>query len=120
MQLVEDAFFHPHRFARSLPGRRARARFQDREVVGDAGRLGREHDDAVADRLGSELVGRNVLFGRWTFQVVEEFDDTYWSVFREDESRVRDELQDGARHVFESEMKDRRRTDGLPGHERRP
>ena len=50
MQLVEDAFFHPHRFARSLPGRRARARFQDREVVGDAGRLGREHDDAVAER----------------------------------------------------------------------
>jgi hypothetical protein len=76
--------------------------------------------EAIADRLGSELVGRNVLFGRWTFQVVEEFDETYWSVFREHESRVREELQDGVRHVYESEMKDRRRTRGLPGHERRP
>ncbi|MDT5192759.1 MAG: hypothetical protein QOI28_5010, partial [Mycobacterium sp.] len=30
---------------------------------------------ATADRLETELVGRNVLHGRWTFQVVEEFDD---------------------------------------------
>jgi len=29
----------------------------------------------VAERLATELVGRNVLPGRWTFQVVEEFDD---------------------------------------------
>ncbi len=36
------------------------------------------HDD-IADRLEGELVGRNVLYGRWTFQVVEEFDDSYWS-----------------------------------------
>ncbi|MGV0791813.1 hypothetical protein [Mycolicibacterium sp. XJ1819] len=75
---------------------------------------------SVADRLARELVGRNVLYGRWTFQIVEEFDDTYWSVFRDHERRVRDELQQGRRHVFESEMKDRRRTEGHPGHERRP
>jgi len=37
----------------------------------------------VATRLQTELVGRNVLHGRWTFQVVEEFDDGYWSVFRD-------------------------------------
>jgi len=75
---------------------------------------------AVADRLRSEVVGRNVLHGRWTFQIVEEFDDNYWSVFREHERRVREALQGGARHVFESEMKDRRRTQDQPGHERRP
>lgn len=75
---------------------------------------------SVADRLERELVGRNVLYGRWTFQIVEEFDDTYWSVFRDHERRVREELQQGRRHVFESEMKDRRRTPGEPGHERRP
>jgi len=33
---------------------------------------------------------------------------------------VRDELQQGARHVFEAEMKERRRTRGRTGHERRP
>ena len=27
----------------------------------------------------SEMVGRNVLHGRWTFQIVEEFDDGYWT-----------------------------------------
>jgi hypothetical protein len=76
--------------------------------------------DAVAERIEADLVGRNVLHGRWTFQIVEEFDDTYWSVFREHERRVREELQNGVRHVFEAEMKERRRTKGRPGHEGRP
>jgi hypothetical protein len=76
--------------------------------------------DAVADRLEKEVVGRNVIYGRWTFQIVEDFDDNYWSVFRDHERRVRDELQQGVRHVFESEMKERRRTHGQSGHERRP
>ena len=69
---------------------------------------------------GQEMIGRNVLYGRWTFQIVEEFDDTYWSIFRDHERRVRDELQQGARHVYEAEMKERRRTKGRPGHEARP
>lgn len=75
---------------------------------------------AVAERLETDLVGRNVLHGRWTFQVVEEFDDVYWAVFREHERSVRDELQFGARHVFEAEMKEQRRTHGRPGHEATP
>jgi hypothetical protein len=50
---------------------------------------------AVADRLETDLVGRNVLHGRWTFQIVEEFDDSYWSLFRDHERRVRDDLQHG-------------------------
>ncbi|MBB3600894.1 hypothetical protein FHT40_000527 [Mycolicibacterium sp. BK556] len=74
----------------------------------------------VAAELETELVGRNVLNGRWTFQVVEEFDDTYWSVFREHERRVRDQLMEGHRHVFEAEMKERRRTKGHPDHDATP
>ena len=76
--------------------------------------------EVVADRLECDLVGRNVLYGRWTFQVVEEFDDNYWSIFRDHERRVREELQQGARHVFEAEMKEKRRSSGRPGHEGRP
>jgi hypothetical protein len=76
--------------------------------------------DEVAARLERDLVGRNVLYGRWTFQVVEEFDDNYWSIFRDHERRVRDEVQQGARHVLESEMKDRRRSKGRTGHEAHP
>lgn len=75
---------------------------------------------ATADRLETELVGLNVLDGRWTFQVVEEFDDGYWSTFRELERAARDELLDGRRHLFEAEMKEARRTHGRAGHEARP
>ncbi|GAB3599020.1 hypothetical protein GCM10027446_30410 [Angustibacter peucedani] len=74
----------------------------------------------LADRLATDLVGRNVLPGRWTFQVVEEYDDGYWSVFREHERVVREALVGGTRHVFEAEMKDDRRTHGRPGHEAAP
>ncbi len=77
------------------------------------------HGD-IAQRLETEMVGRNVLPGRWTFQIVEEFDDDYWSAFRDHERQVRDALQGGMRHLFESEMKEDRRTDGRPHHEARP
>ncbi len=76
--------------------------------------------DAQADRLETELVGRNVLYGRWTFQIVEEFDDGYWTEFRTHDRRVRDELQAGERHVFEARMKEQRRTHGRTDHEARP
>ncbi len=77
------------------------------------------HGD-LADRIREELVGRNVARGRWTFQLVEEFDDGYYALFRELERAVRDTTMDGRRHVFEAEMKARRRTDGRPGHEATP
>ena len=74
----------------------------------------------LADRLDTELVGRNVLPGRWTFQLVEEFDDGYYADFRRLEAEVRDALMGGRRHVYEAEMKQDRRTDGRPGHEATP
>ena len=77
-------------------------------------------NDVVADRLETDMVGRNVIEGRWTFQIVEEFDDTYWSLFREHERRVRDELLDGVRHLHEARMKGQRRTHGRKGHEAVP
>ena len=82
--------------------------------------LERAGHQALADHLRAEVVGRNVLPGRWTFQVVEAFDETYYDVFAAAERRVREELLEGRRHVYESEMKDARRTDGAAGHERRP
>jgi hypothetical protein len=89
--------------------------------MGDAVDLLRKagHDD-LAELLDEEVVGRNVLDGRWTFQIVEEFEDVYYGPIRDVERRIRDELLQGRRHVFEAELKERRRTDGLPGHEARP
>ncbi|MGQ4597049.1 hypothetical protein [Nocardia sp. R6R-6] len=74
----------------------------------------------IADRIATELIGRNVLAGRWTFQVVEEYDDGYFDLFRSIERAARDELLDGRRHVYEAEMKEARRTHGSPGHSATP
>src|SRR4051812_41104190 len=51
----------------------------------------------LADRIQAELIGRDVLEGRWTFEIVEEFDDGYYRAFREHERAVRDELTGGRR-----------------------
>lgn len=77
------------------------------------------HDD-VAEEIEQNLVGRNVLPGRWTFQIMEEYDDTYWSAFRETERSVRDRLVQGRRHLFEADMKEDRRTHGKRHHAARP
>jgi hypothetical protein len=87
------------------------------EVVEALERAG--HDELI-ERLRTDLIGRNVLDGRWTFQIVEEFDDTYWSRFREHEQALREALTAGRRHVAEAEMKQRRRTHGRDAHEAEP
>lgn len=84
------------------------------DALSDAG-----HTD-ISGRIETDMIGRNIAPGRWTFQLVEEFDDEYWSPLREHDRAVRDELMDGRRHVFEAEMKERRRTHGRSGHEARP
>jgi hypothetical protein len=75
---------------------------------------------ALADDLDRDLVGRNVIADRWTFQIVEDFDANYWSTFRASDARARDELADGDRHVYEARMKQRERTHGHPRHEAGP
>ncbi|MFE9693361.1 hypothetical protein [Micromonospora sp. NPDC005806] len=77
------------------------------------------HDD-LAERIDRDLLGRNVIAGRWTFQIVEDFDDGYYALFRELDRQARDELVGGRRHLYEAEMKEQRRSPGRPGHEARP
>jgi len=74
----------------------------------------------LADRLAAELIGRNVVEGRWTFQVVEEYDDGYYATFKRLEAEARDVLAGGRRHLFEAEMKQSRRTHGSRHHEAAP
>jgi hypothetical protein len=74
----------------------------------------------LADDLDRDLVGRNVVADRWTFQIVEDYDANYWSVFRAFDERARTELSDGDRHVFEARMKQRERTKGHRHHEAGP
>jgi len=108
---------------------RARGRLYDfHQMLGRADLLAQDaadllekagHDE-LATELRHEVVGRNVLYGRWTFQIVEEFDDGYYGPVREAERGVRERLMAGRRHVHEAELKERRRTPGHPGHESRP
>jgi hypothetical protein len=64
----------------------------------------------LADRISEELIGLNTLAGRWTFQIVEEFDDGYYARFRGVEKDARDEFAQGRRHLYEAQLKAQRHT----------
>ncbi|MBV9592911.1 MAG: hypothetical protein JO147_03830 [Actinobacteria bacterium] len=61
----------------------------------------------IADHIEQTLVGRDVVRDMWTFQIVESYDDQYWSVFRDADRYARESLVSGTRHIFEAEMKHR-------------
>jgi hypothetical protein len=90
-------------------------------ALGEAVELLREagHRE-LADSIEEDLVGRNVLEGRWTFQIVEEYDAGYYEAFKVHERKARDELVEGRPHLFEAEMKEERRTHGRRHHEATP
>jgi hypothetical protein len=113
LEVIEDARGHLYAFHR-LTGSGDLA-------LGDAVDLFRAagHGE-LADRLQDELVGRNVIQGRWTFQIVEEYDDGYNATFKRLEAQARDDLVGGKRHLFEAEMKEDRRTHGRAHHEAVP
>lgn len=71
----------------------------------------------IAERVSADIVGRNVIEGRWTFQIVEDYDENYYAAVKTVEKRARDELAEGKRHLFEAEMKEDRRTHGRRHHE---
>ncbi|AQS66157.1 hypothetical protein [Streptomyces pactum] len=73
-----------------------------------------------AQRVEREILGRNVIPGHWTFQIVEAYDRTYYQEFRDLEREAVDRLAEGRDHLYEAEMKEARRTRGHPDHTARP
>ncbi len=59
----------------------------------------------LADDIETCLVGRDVIDGRWTFQLVEAYERGYYDVFKDAERHARAPLGAGTPHVFEAEMK---------------
>lgn len=112
-EVVEDARGSLYRFHR-LSGT---ADFTLGEAVDQLREAG--HGD-LADRIERDLLGRNVLPGMWTFQVVERYDDGYYDTFRELVGEAREQLTGGERHTYEARLKQDRRTKGRPGHEATP
>jgi len=92
----------------------------DIQLSGAVEALRRAGHTEIADRVDRELVGRNVLPGRWTFQIMEEYDDTYWSLFRELERTAREKLAGGVRHLYEARLKQSERSAGRDGHAAQP
>ncbi|MGW6173649.1 hypothetical protein ACWF5H_09185 [Arthrobacter sp. NPDC055138] len=113
LEVIEHARGHLYAFHR-LTGK---ADF----ALGDAAALLRQagHHE-LAEQVEQELVGRNVIEGRWTFQIVDEYDETYYGPCKELERQAREKLADGRKHLFEAEMKEDRRTHGLNHHEATP
>jgi hypothetical protein len=62
-------------------------------------------EDETARLVADVLVGRDVIPGCWTFQLVEGYDSHYWGPFRAVEADVRERFGGGARHIYEAEMK---------------
>jgi hypothetical protein len=113
LETVEEARGHLYAFHRRC-GTADLALGDAVEQLRDAGHA------ELASRIECELVGRNVLDGRWSFQIVEEYDDTYYATFRALEKEARHALVGGRRHLLEAEMKEERRTDGQAHHEAAP
>ncbi|MGB0101223.1 MAG: hypothetical protein WBP61_13165 [Nocardioides sp.] len=102
-EVIEDARGSLYRFHR-LSGTADFTLGEAVEMLRDAG-----HGE-LADRIDTELVGRNVLPGRWTFQIVEDYDDDYYATFRRFVSEARDTLAGGERHTHEARLKAERHT----------
>jgi hypothetical protein len=71
------------------------------------------HRDEAAS-LWHSLVGRDVLESRWTFEIVERFDDDYYDAARAEVTRLQRSLIGGRRHAHEEAMRRRRREEAPP------
>ncbi|HEV7204733.1 MAG TPA: hypothetical protein VGN18_08965 [Jatrophihabitans sp.] len=99
LEAAEDARGHLYAFHR-LSGH---ADLGLQEALGDLREAGHPQ---LADRIAEVLVGRDVVRGMWTFQIVEDYDANYLSVFRAAEAAARAEF-DAPPHLYEAEMKQR-------------
>jgi hypothetical protein len=103
---------------------RAKGRLYDfHQLMGRVDRLVQDAADELEDAghpdhaqlLREDVVGRNVIEGRWTFQIVDEFGELYDLPFRQVEEKIRADLMAGRKHVYEAEMKAKERSFTLGG-----
>ncbi len=59
----------------------------------------------VADRIEQQIIGRDVVAGQWTFELVEGYEDDYYRPFADLERWARDTYAEGRRHLYESQLK---------------
>jgi hypothetical protein len=98
LEVVENARGHLYEFHRMS----GMADLTLQEATKDLRAAG--HAD-LADEVELVLVGRDVVPGHWTFELVEAYDAQYWTVFRAVEEEARNRFAGGVPHVYEAEMK---------------
>src|SRR5207249_879919 len=74
-------------------------------------RLARDGHVDEARSLWRNVVGRDVLEGRWTFEIVERFDDDYYDAARAEVVALERQLVSGRRHAHEEVLREHRRAD---------
>jgi hypothetical protein len=70
------------------------------------------HNEAAAS-LWRNVVGRDVLEGRWTYEIVEHFDDDYYVTARSEVLHLAQQLASGRRHAHEEGLRRWRRSGQL-------
>ncbi len=98
LETVERARGHLYSF-HQLSGHSDRLLRDAVAALRDAGQV------ELAEQVEQVLVGRDVVRDMWTFEIVEAYDEQYWSTFRVVEEHVRKALTAGLPHVLEAEMK---------------
>ncbi|HEX2307141.1 MAG TPA: hypothetical protein VHI14_02335 [Jatrophihabitantaceae bacterium] len=98
LEVVENARGHLYEFHRMS----GMADLTLQEATKDLRAAG--HAD-LADEVELVLVGRDVVPGHWTFELVEAYDAQYWTVFRAVEQEARNRFAGLVPHVYEAEMK---------------
>jgi hypothetical protein len=105
LETVEQARGHLYAF-HQLSGR------ADRQVQEAVTLLSAAGHREEAHTLERDVVGADVIEGRWTFHIVEEYDDGYYAAFKRAEQACREALADGARHLHEATMRSRAKAGG--------
>jgi len=57
--------------------------------------------DDLADEIRDEHLPRSVIEDRWTYDLLEEYEETFLRPYESFERRARDSVTDGVRHVHE-------------------
>ena len=96
-EVIEEARGHLYAFHR----RSGKADLALQEALAHLRQTGHR---GLADEIDQVLVGRDVLPGLWTYQIVETYDRTYYDVWKAAVEKA-ERLAGGVPHVAESDMK---------------
>jgi hypothetical protein len=97
-EVLEEARGHLYAFHR-------RSGTADLELQQAVDHLRKAGHRELADEIDEVLVGRDVVPGLWTYQIVESYDRTYYDVWKAAVEKAERVAGGGTPHLAESDMK---------------